>query len=243
MCRVLRLLHRAEPGAPQPDAGADDAQDLPDAAPPLRPRARRLPDGGVRARRADLAARRAPGVLGSPRAARIHRRRRTRHRRSEDQRHQRTRQDRRGRLHDRVRPPGRRRLDARDSADVLGAGRRRRRVREEEPHHVADERRGHRHAARRHPERKADVGHRRDQGARSTASRKSCGWSGTSRSASTPSSRSASARAATSRARTPSWRLCSRSSATQLQRAKTNIGLGRVTNQAAVQAALEMAKP
>jgi hypothetical protein len=28
-----------------------------------------------------------------------------------------------------------------------------------------------------------------------------------------------------------------------LQRAKTNVGLGRVTNQAAVQAAVEMAKP
>jgi hypothetical protein len=28
-----------------------------------------------------------------------------------------------------------------------------------------------------------------------------------------------------------------------LERAKTNVGLGRVTNQAAVEAALEMAKP
>ena len=46
------------------------------------------------------------------RAARIDGRRRARYRRGEDQRHQRPRQDRRSRLHDRVRPSRCRRLDA-----------------------------------------------------------------------------------------------------------------------------------
>ena len=139
--RVLRVLHGAQPGAPESDDGAHDAQDLPDAAAALRSRAGCVPDGGLRARRAHLAARGAAGVLGSARAPRIDGRRRARHRGSEDQRHQRPREAGRGRVHDRVRPAGRRRVDARDSADVLGARGCRRRVREEESDHVADERR------------------------------------------------------------------------------------------------------
>ena len=46
-----------------PDDGAHDAQDFPDAAAAVRSRTGRVPDGGVRARRAHLAARRAPRVL------------------------------------------------------------------------------------------------------------------------------------------------------------------------------------
>ena len=54
-------------------------------------------------------------------------------------------QGRRSRLHDRVRPARRRRVVPRHPEDVLGAGRGRRQLREEEPDHVADVRRGHRH--------------------------------------------------------------------------------------------------
>ena len=90
--RVLRLLHGAQPGAPESDDRAHDAQDLPDAAPALRSRAGCVPDGGLRAGGAHLAARGAAGLLGPARAPRVDRRRRARHRGSEDQRHQRPRE-------------------------------------------------------------------------------------------------------------------------------------------------------
>ena len=69
-----------------PDARADGAEGVCRDAHPLRAGAGRLPDRRVRARRADVAARRPPRVLRSARAARVHRRRGPRHRRSQDQR-------------------------------------------------------------------------------------------------------------------------------------------------------------
>ena len=42
---MLRLLQRPEPGAPESDAGADDAQGFPADAPAFRSGAGRLPDG------------------------------------------------------------------------------------------------------------------------------------------------------------------------------------------------------
>ena len=110
------------------------------------------------------------------------------------------------------------------------------------PDYVADDRRGDRHAARGHPERKAHVGDRRNQGA--GRARRGSRAAGVGRRKAHRHGRGARRRHALRRERRRQRRgaRCSSGSATRCERAKTNVGLGRVTNQAAVQSALEMAK-
>ena len=163
--RVLHLLQRPQPGAPEPDGRAHGAEGLCRHAHPLRAGAGRLSDRRLRAGRADVAARGPPRVLGSARAARVHGRRGTRHRRSEDQRRHRPRRSRRGRLHDRTRTSRRWRPLPRHPGSMPRAGGCRRRLREEESGHLAHERRRHRHHPRGHPRREGALGDRRDQGA------------------------------------------------------------------------------
>src|SRR6266704_379327 len=66
---MLRLLQWLEPGASEPDHGADDALDFQGYAPALRAGAGRLPYRRVRARQAGMAARRAARLFRSTRAA------------------------------------------------------------------------------------------------------------------------------------------------------------------------------